>query len=143
MANDLVIVYNILPELMVAMHDAAADVVERTTKEIGAETESNAPVETGFMQSSTYTVTKSGSTYGQDIVDGKPGSYLLPEVEKPSDDQTGIIAVGANYGAFVNYGTARMGAQPFFDQAVESGRSFFTEWMSDLESDIRKKVSVP
>lgn len=41
------------------------------------------------------------------------------------------VSVGAFYGAWVNYGTRFMAAQPFWDQAVESGKRLFVTKMTE------------
>lgn len=103
---------------------ACQKIVTNTTTQIRDIAASNAPVDTGFLQSSVYSVTPDGqSTYGQ--AGSPPGdSYLLPE-EKPDNDTTGIVGVGANYGIYQEMGTRFMPAQPYFYPAVEAGRAIF------------------
>jgi HK97 gp10 family phage protein len=143
MSGELVIVYNLLPQLANALHEAVADVVARTAKEIAAEAAANAPVATGFLASSPYVVTASESTYGQGVVGGGKDTTLLPEVDKPPDDLTAYMAIGASYGAYVEYGTHVAPAQPYVTPAVEAGQTFFSEWLSDLEGEMSKRISTP
>ncbi|MGZ6321664.1 MAG: hypothetical protein ACXWQR_20470, partial [Ktedonobacterales bacterium] len=47
---------------------------------------------------------------------------VLHEIEPPGDDTTGIAAVAATYGEPIEYGTSKMGAQPFVHPAAEAMR---------------------
>lgn len=65
-----------------------------------------APVRTGFLKSSINRVTLS------------PGRHL--------------IVVGAHYGAYVEYGTRHMAAQPYFRPAVEEAKRQFIADMRNV-----------
>lgn len=140
---DLVVVYDLFPEMPDALRRAAGKAVARTADMIAGLASANAPELTGFMKSTIYTVTSTKSTYGQGVTQGAQGSYLLPEVEKPTNVLTAFVGVAANYSAYVNYGTIKAAAQPFFDQAVETARPLFQVQMESLEHLLRDEVKVP
>jgi len=95
----------------------------------------------GFMKSSVYSVLPDGtSDYGANAIDPPGDAYLLPEESTPSD-MSGIVGVAANYGEFVNYGTYKMAAQPFFDQAAEAAGSEFEAAFAALEDLLRGLIS--
>jgi HK97 gp10 family phage protein len=82
---------------------AAAMLCQRTAVQL-------APVDTGFLRSS--------------ITVGRPdGGSLRP------GDLAAQVGPEANYGAFVEFGTSRAGAQPYMTPAAEQAGVWFTEAM--------------
>lgn len=130
--------FNHFPKISEALHTALSQVVRKTAFDIQAKAASNAPVDTGFLKNSIYTVTSEGSTYGQGGSSTHKGSYLLPEVEKPEDDLTAYIGVGANYGIYLEYGTRYMAPRPYFLPAVEATRGPFEEALSRIEEKLKE-----
>lgn len=59
---------------------------------------------------------------------------ILPEVEAPQDDLTAIVAVGAEYGIYVEMGTSRQAAQPYLGPAAEGQRQAFEQAMRKVLS---------
>jgi HK97 gp10 family phage protein len=111
--------FNHLPEVIAALDKALARATADVSVNIQNAASSAAPVETGFLSESIYVVNTDGSTYGSGGGENGNGGYLLPEVEKP--DATGaVVAVGANYGCFVELGTRKMAPEPYFFQAAEN-----------------------
>jgi HK97 gp10 family phage protein len=93
------ITYNAVPSLqksVVANSNAAAYNFARRTEAIA---KMLAPVRTGFLKGSIQRITDS------------PGHHR--------------VVVGARYGAFVEYGTRYMAAQPYFRPAVEEAKRQF------------------
>jgi HK97 gp10 family phage protein len=124
---------NRFPELAAKLRPAMSQIVRKVAFDIEANAAADAPVDTGFLKSSIYTVTSKSSDYGN--AGSPPGdSSLLQEVEAPGDDLTAYVAVGANYGIYVEYGTRYMAAQPYFIPAVEAGSAAFEQVASQLES---------
>lgn len=72
---------------------------------IVSEAQANAPVDTGHLRDSI-------------------------EVTEESDDSVTVVA-GAEYAAYVEYGTSKMAAQPFFEPAIESVRSEIERMIRD------------
>lgn len=105
--------------------------VTNTAVIIAGKASSNAPVDTGFLQSSPYVVTNDSSTYGSIGSPVKKGAYALPEEPAPSDPCTAIIGIAANYGAYVELSTRRMRAQPYLVPAVMSS-------VGDFENELNK-----
>jgi len=118
------VLYNLFPALARALRPACQTISSDTARFIEAAVAANAPVRSGFMASSAYSVTpKYGSTYG--TMGTPPGdSYALPE-QAPDGPDDSVVGVAANYGIYVNYGTRFMAAQPFWDQAMEQGAQVF------------------
>lgn len=83
------------------MRRHAAQVVAKTARDIQAESQSNAPVDTGYLKN----------------------SINAEEIS----DLTWEITVGAEYGPHVEYGTRLAPAQPFFTPAVENHRQAFLD----------------
>jgi HK97 gp10 family phage protein len=132
--------FNHFPHVANALPLATSRAVRKVAFDIQADAQSLAPVDTGFLKSSIYVVTSSSSTYGQAI--GASGErYLLPEVEKPEDNQTAYVAVGANYGIYLEMGTRFMPAQPYFYQAVEWGRADLDDALAQIESQLGGNLS--
>jgi len=121
--------FNHWPIIAEGLHDACKGAVAKTAQFITDTYVATAPVDTGFMVSSAYTVTSENSTYG--ATSAPPGdSYLLPEVDAPPDDFTAYAAVGANYAIYVEMGTYKMAAQPAFIPAVDAAADELTANMS-------------
>lgn len=135
--SSYVVVVDKLPEIIAQMHEAVSTIVADTAKKIASEYAANAPVRTGFMASSAYSVTKDGSTYAQGVAEGAPGATLLPEVAKPANDLEAVAAVAADYAAYVEYGTYKMAAQPKFLPAVETAEQAFKHDLEDLQSKVK------
>lgn len=124
-----------IPAIIEQLHTACGQIVAETARQIADVYRETAAKDTGFMRSSAYTRTHDASSYAQ-ALDGK-GGPLLPEVEKPGDDQTAIAAVAAAYAGYVEFGTRRMGAQPAFYPAADKAQQFFSQEMSDLEKRVK------
>jgi len=104
----------------------------------------NAVYDTGFMRNSIYAKTSKQSNYGQRAAEARAVSdtaELLPETDAP-DDKSAIVAVAAEYGAYVEYGTARMGAQPYMRPAVDQHIPEITEAIAANLSDSIAKALI-
>lgn len=133
--------FNHFPQVAAALHKALSQTVRKVALDLQASAASNAPVNTGFLRSSIYTVTATDSTYGQ--AGTPPGdSYLLPEAQKPEDDLTAYVAVGANYGIYLEMGTRFQPAQPFFYPAVEEAKVEFQAALDKIETKIKELMAL-
>ena len=131
--------FNHLSAIANAVPGATKQVVVKTAFDIQAGAASSAPVDTGFLRNSIYTVTADGSTYGQGGGPTHKDSYLLPPVGE-AEETTAYVAVGANYGIYVEMGTRYMAAEPYFYPAVEAARQPFIDAMSKLEDKLRGAI---
>lgn len=132
------------------LNAALKQMVQEAAYDVESIASINAPVDTGLLASSIYTVTKNKSSYGwnRSVAPKKvitassrkkiDTSQLLPEIDKPDDDLTAYVAVGAPYGVFVEFGTRFMAAQPYFFQAVETSQPFFEENAKLIEDKLRE-----
>lgn len=81
-------------------------------------------VDTGALMNSIATVLPNQSKYGAAVAKAKklnPDAEIMPQPEgakETNDTYTGLVAVGVEYGEYVNDGTVKMQARPFFDQAI-------------------------
>lgn len=135
MAGEFEIVYNHLPELTVEIEKVVSEMVRKAAFDIQALAQAQVKVVTGFLKSSIYTVTKDESTYSS-IPDNGQGE-LLPEVDRPADKGTAYVAVGADYGIYVEMGTSKMSAQPYLIPAAEAVRPAFVAAMTELEAALK------
>lgn len=119
--------FNHIPALKAALHKAIAEHVAKTAQEVKDGAVARSPDETGFLESSIYLVTHESSTYGQGVGAAPEDATLLPEVQKPEDDQTAYVAVGASYGEYVEFGTSKMPAHPYLIPAADAARSAFAD----------------
>lgn len=135
MADEYEVLYNAFPELAAALRDAVSQAVRKAAFDIQKTAAENAPVDTGFLKNSIYTVTSTASTYGQGASsgDGPPGNSLLEEVAPPTSSTEAVVAVGANYGVYVELGTAHAPAQPYLIPAAEAEAPKLTAALSRLE----------
>ena len=116
-----------------AFPEVLGQVVRKTALDIQANAQSLAPVDTGFLRNSIYTVTSKDSTYGQVEQPAGKDAYLLPQTEAPPDDQTAYVAVGANYGIYLEYGTRYMAPRPYMTPAIEAGEAALESAASGIE----------
>jgi HK97 gp10 family phage protein len=116
---------NLIPSVITTLANASDATVVEACLQIQAMAKQMAPVDTSFLQSSIYTETSKGSTYGEGM-EAPPGdAYALDDIGAPPDSHTGYVAVAANYGIYQEFGTRKMGAQPYLIPAAESVRSAF------------------
>lgn len=141
------VVFNDFPEISNRLYTALKRVVKKTAFEIQKDAMVLAPVDTGFLRASIYTVTSESSSYGQGKygTGGKRGKFnaykilrqeSLPEVEPPSDDFTAYVAVAASYGIYIEMGTRFMNAQPYFQPAVDMNQALFEAALGAIESQL-------
>jgi HK97 gp10 family phage protein len=132
------VVFNHFGPMADALAQATKQVVVKTAFDLQAAAVIQAPIDTGFLRASIYTVTSTSSSYG---TTGKVAHFnaykalhqdLLPEIDEPSDDYTAYVAVGATYGVYVNYGTRYMAAQPFWEPAIDMVRPSFNAAMDAI-----------
>lgn len=86
-----------------------------------------APVDTGALRASIHYVSLKRNTYHGAVATAqshRPGVQIFPEV-RPQGDLEAVVAVGVNYGIFLEFGTRRARAQPYFFSAFYSARVFF------------------
>lgn len=95
-----------LPEIEKGMAIKASNAVFKATKDVEGWGRAHAPVDTGFLSSS-----------------------IQGRMSGPLD---GVVNAGAEYAVYVEYGTSKMGAQPFMVPAAEAVRSSFIAAMSQI-----------
>lgn len=123
--------FNHFANIADALPKACSQVVRKGALDIQAQAASRAAVDTGFLRNSVYTVTAQGSSY-------HGGDKMLPEVAGPPDDQSAYAAVGAEYGAYVNYGTRFMPAQPFWEPAIDAVRPGFEAAVAAIQEKLKE-----
>ena len=129
--------FNHFDQVAQGLYDALGDVVSKTAFDIEALAAANAPVDTGFLKSSIYTVTDKSSDYGQAGQPSHKDSYLLPEIAQPEDQFTAYVGVGANYGIYLEMGTVHQSAQPYRAPATQACEGSFETAVSAIESKLR------
>lgn len=129
MAGEFVVVYDLLPEIAAKIEERASAAVRKAAFDIVARAMAEAGTfrQTGFLMNSIYMVTKGGDNKRPySMVQAPQGDQvLLEQVETPAEKTTAIVAVGANYGYFVEFGTSHMASHPFLTPAVERVRPEF------------------
>lgn len=128
--------FNHFGEMADAFGTAISQVVRKTAFDLQATAISFAPVDTGFLKNSIYVVTQDHSDYGSGGFLGKGDAELLDEVDTPDDAYSANVAVGANYGIYVEMGTRYQPAQPYFFPAVEFARGEFEDAMAAIEDKL-------
>ena len=129
--GELIVIYDLLPEIAAKIDEVASKVIRKAAFDLQAQAQANAPVDTGFLKNSIYVEMQDTSTYGQ-AQDPQGDQTLLPEVEKPSNKTTAIVAVGANYGIFVEYGSVHGPPQPYLTPAAEMVKPEFERAMDKI-----------
>jgi HK97 gp10 family phage protein len=128
--------FNHFPEIRAKLVVAISQAVRKAAFDIQAQAEVLAPLQSGFLRNSIYVVTSDSSSYG----DAQPmvaGQVVLPEVEAPSSPTEAIVAVGASYGIYQEYGTVHMPAHPYLLPALEAVQPTFLAVLERLEDQLR------
>ena len=135
--------FNHFAEMAQQVDVAVGKLVRRAAFGIERSAKKRAPVKTGFMRNSIYTRTQDMSGYtkasaaaGRRNKAEKP----LPEVPPPAHNEA-YVAVGAEYAIFLEFGTHKMPAKPFFYPAVEEVRPKFVAALQRLV-DRQKEVEI-
>lgn len=105
------------------------DILTKTALAVGFTVEGTAKqeiqildaIDTAFMLNSVFVTSKQGSSYAaaQSAAMARADRPMLPE-NQPSEPGVAIVAVGAEYGPHVHYGTVKMAARPFMTNAVDN-----------------------
>jgi HK97 gp10 family phage protein len=150
--------FNHFNQIADALPKVLSKVVRKAAFDIQARAVSGAPVDTGFLRNSIYTVTIDGSSYGTGkatVQYTKKGNVtkatvknfykatqqtLLPEISEVPDETTAYVAVGADYGIYLEFGTRYMPAQPYFYPAVEAVRPGFEAALSAIEPELQGMI---
>lgn len=106
MAGGWVVLYNRIPELMVAVEANSRLAVAKDTNRLRDEAKARAAVDTGELRDS-----------------------IVAEV----NGKEGTVTVGAEHGIYNEYGTYKMPAHPFMGPAIEV---VFPEFVRDLGGSV-------
>lgn len=137
---NIIVIQDKFPLIAAALPQVVSLLVRKAAFDIQAWAAGAAPVDTGFLKSSIYVVTSDSSTYGMGVTDGGPNAELLDEVDRPESPTEAIVAVGANYGLYQEFGTVNMSAQPYLTPAVEAVRPQFEASLEMLEMFLKALV---
>ena len=123
----LIIRSNQLPDLTPKMRQMLGQVVRKCAFDLEADAKAGAPVDTGALRNSIHVGTANTSTYeaaATAVRSINPKAKLFPPLPNPPI-MSAFVAVGVEYGAYLEYGTVRATAQPFFIPAVDRMRPIF------------------
>ena len=97
------VLYNGFPAITGKLRHTADALVAKAALDIEAQAKTRAPVDTGFLKNSIQAVKISEGHWR--------------------------VAVGAEYGIYVEYGTRRSAAQPYFQPAIDAVKPGFLDAM--------------
>lgn len=114
----------ILEKIERELHDKAEAIVNKTAFEAQGRAQNNAPVDTGALRNSIYTVTKDSSGFKAAViaVESMNQNVRTAEIPVPDEDLTAHVGPSVEYAIYQELGTVKMPAQPFLIPAVESLR---------------------
>lgn len=135
---EIITLFNRFPELPAEIQRAVSRIVRKAAFDIQKEAQRHHPFQnqSSFAENSIYVVTHNSSTYGQGIDAIPQGASLLPEVEKPTSTTEAIIAVGADYGVYLEMGTVNMPAFPYLVPAAEKVAPAYVAALRALEDSL-------
>lgn len=143
--GELIVVYDLLPEMAERLKKAADEAVRKAAFDIAYRAGTMVPVgPTGFLKGSIYVKPHGGGKNEfpySDVQEPQGNQQLLPEVGDPGEGHA-IVAVAANYGIYVEYGTVHMGARPYLTPAAALVTPYFLEAMHHLETAMRTGQTV-
>jgi HK97 gp10 family phage protein len=115
---------------MIANSDKnARQVLEGLAYKVESQAKQNAPVQTGALRNSIYTMTKSASNFSRSITNilvgfekrnVQSGSFNIEERPAPEGDVIATVGPSVDYGAYVELGTGKMAARPYLLPAFEA-----------------------
>lgn len=136
--------FNHFPAIIAELDKAQSDAVRVTAFKLQAAMQAkiraNGQIDTGFMVNSVYTRTYDESTYSAIAQPTRKGVQAFSEVERPPDNKTAYVAVGAPYGFWQNYGTHKMPARPFLEPSVDLVRPDFEAALAAIESKLKAVI---
>ena len=136
--GEFIVVYDLLPEIAEKLEKALDKAVRKAAFDIQAHAQANITinnsVRTGFLKNSVYVKTDEESTYGE-IQEPQEGQEALPQVDQPKK-HSAVVAVAANYGVFVEFGTVHMGPKPYLAPAVAEVAPKFLMALERLEAEM-------
>lgn len=118
------------PELAATLPYAVGKIIKKSAFDIMARAMVNAPVRTGFLRSSIYVTGKDYTTYGENL---QGMGDLKPPVPQTDQTTTAIVAVGAEYGIYIEYGSRYRPARPYLLPAAEFVKPKMEEAFAQLE----------
>lgn len=151
------LVFNDFDKIAAALLPAADKLVRATAFKVEAGAKVRAPVDTGMLKNSIYSATSRGSAGGAANVAAYQESYTTQRQRTGSRRKgiqgimrrkvfpvigaqplgTAVVAVGAEYGAWVEYGTRHRPAHPYLIPAVEAQRAPFLAALQQLVEQSR------
>lgn len=130
--------FNKFAQVAAALKTASGQVVRKTAFDLKANAQAqiraNGQIDTGFMVNGVYVVTSKESTYAG-------GHDALPEVAKPTDDTSALVASAASYSAAQNYGTVHLPARPFWEPSIDKTKPGFEQAISAIEGKLKEAAS--
>lgn len=119
--STIVISFNHFPEIAAALPDETSQVVRKVAFDVEAEAKMLVPVDTGNLKNSIRMVMEPDAI--EAVVDIEPGKT------PPGKTST---TTSAEYAPYVEFGTHKMGAQPFMTPAAEMNQPKFESAMKQL-----------
>lgn len=132
-------------QAIAAMRAGSALAIRAATKEAKDGYAGWVAIKTGFTKASAYTVTSDASTYSQAVGRAQnidPFRPVLDEVEHPTSELEGIVAVAAASAFYLENGTSRMGAQPAMAPALAAVRAHLPELLEKFMAQALKAVAI-
>lgn len=159
MANE----FNDFAKIADKIEPACKKIVRKTMRTVRDSARNLAPKDTGLLKRSVYYTGGGGSsTYGQIVQQAgslsrkgfisrrrlashfkrverqrKQEALIFPEMPPPPSATEGYVAVAATYGVYVELGTRKMPARPFFYPALNDGQQVLEEELSKFEDSIK------
>lgn len=110
-----------LDKIVKNLDTSTEKVIRAVALEIESGAKQAAPVDTGALRSSIYTVTKKEDGYekARSVVDGINARVATAAHPKPSGKVIAHVGPCVEYAAYVELGTSKMSARPYLMPAVE------------------------
>src|SRR5262245_40306010 len=124
--------FNHIPQTIDRLRSARSQIVRKSAFDVERYAKQGAPVDTGALKNSIYTVTEDSSGFGRARPDVAPGASLFPEVHRPPEGHA-LVVVGVSYGIFQELGTIHMAAHPYMYPAAVRARPEFLAAFNRLE----------
>lgn len=119
-----------------------SEAVRKTAFAIEGDAKILAPVDTGALRASIYTVTDRSSGFSSAVAGTSRPDQIAQEMPLSPSPLIAFVAVGMEYGIYLEYGTRHMAARPFMFPAAQQNLDFFKQQVADAVKSSKSEAGL-
>lgn len=125
-------------DVQTTIHDAIVSSLPDACDAVIGQMQANVPVDTSSLQAGFYQVHSQNDTYNDAVSAAQavnPSVRILDECEAPEMDTVAHIANVTEHSVYVEFGTSKMAAQPYFFSTIDQTHDQVIELISQAIHD--------